>query len=234
MNYFVTGTDTGVGKTLISCSLLYAFSRQGKSVAGMKPVAAGCDEDGLNEDVKKLRAATNVLASLGQINPYSFTHPVAPHIAARNSGVQINLERILESYNELASQAEVVIVEGAGGFQVPLNDMQDSADLAIELGLPVILVVGMRLGCLNHALLTMRAITDCGLKCAAWVANVVDADMAELEENIQALQQRIKAPLLTVVNYQTTPDAKTIATQLDLNLLQDSDHGENKLIAVDK
>lgn len=234
MNYFVTGTDTGVGKTLISCSLLYAFSRQGKSVAGMKPVAAGCDEDGLNEDVKKLRAATNVLASLGQINPYSFTHPVAPHIAARNSGVQINLERILESYNELASQAEVVIVEGAGGFQVPLNDMQDSADLAIELGLPVILVVGMRLGCLNHALLTMRAITDCGLKCAAWVANVVDADMAELEENIQALQQRIKAPLLTVVNYQTTPDAKTIATQLDLNLLQDSYHGENKLIAVDK
>lgn len=233
MNYFVTGTDTGVGKTLISCSLLYAFSQQGKSVAGMKPVAAGCDEDGLNEDVKELRAATTVLASLGQINPYSFVHPVAPHIAARNSGVQINLERILESYNELASQAEVVIVEGAGGFQVPLNDTQDSADLAIELGLPVILVVGMRLGCLNHALLTLRAITDCGLKCAGWVANVIDADMAELEENIHALQQRIKAPLLTVVNYQTTPDAKTIATQLDLNLLQDFDHGENKLIAVD-
>jgi dethiobiotin synthetase len=233
MNYFVTGTDTGVGKTLISCSLLYAFSRQGKSVAGMKPVAAGCDEDGLNEDVKKLRAATNVLASLGQINPYSFAHPVAPHIAARNSGVQINLERILESYNELASQAEVVIVEGAGGFQVPLNDTQDSADLAVELGLPVILVVGMRLGCLNHALLTMRAITDCGLSCAAWVANVVDADMAELEENIQALQQRIKAPLLTVVKYQTTPDAETIATQLDLNVLQDPVDGENKLIAAD-
>jgi dethiobiotin synthetase len=199
----------------------------------MKPVAAGCDEDGLNEDVKELRAATTVLASLGQINPYSFVHPVAPHIAARNSGVQINLGRVLESYNELASQAEVVIVEGAGGFQVPLNDTQDSADLAIELGLPVILVVGMRLGCLNHALLTMRAITDCGLKCAGWVANVIDADMAELEENIHALQQRIKAPLLTVVNYQTTPDAKTIATQLDLNLLQDFDHGENKLIAVD-
>jgi dethiobiotin synthetase len=232
MNYFVTGTDTGVGKTLISCSLLYAFSRQGKTVAGMKPVAAGCDEDGLNEDVKKLRAATNVLASLGQINPYSFAHPVAPHIAARNAGVQINLERILESYNELSSQAEVVIVEGAGGFQVPLNDTQDSADLAIELGLPVILVVGMRLGCLNHALLTMRAITDCGLKCAAWVANVVDADMAALDDNIQALQQRIKAPLLAVVQYQTSPDASTIATQLDLNLLQDLDHGENMPNAV--
>jgi dethiobiotin synthetase len=232
MNYFVTGTDTGVGKTLISCALLYAFSMQGKSVAGMKPVAAGCDEGGLNEDVKKLRAATNVLASLGQINPYSFAHPVAPHIAARNSGVQINLERILESYIELASQAEVVIVEGAGGFQVPLNDTQDSADLAIELGLPVILVVGMRLGCLNHALLTLRAITDCGLNCAGWVANVVDADMAALDDNIQALQQRIKAPLLTVVKYQTTPDARTIAAQLDLNLLQDSVVGENKPNAV--
>jgi len=233
MNYFVTGTDTGVGKTLVSCALLYAFSLQGKSVAGMKPVAAGCDEDGLHEDVKKLRAATNVLASLGQINPYSFAHSVAPHIAARNSGVQINLERILESYIELASQADVVIVEGVGGFQVPLNDTQDSADLAIELGLPVILVVGMRLGCLNHALLTMRAITDCGLKCAAWVANVVDADMAALDENIQALQQRIKAPLLTVVKHQATPDARTIATQLDLNVLQDSVDGGNKLISLD-
>lgn len=219
MSYFVTGTDTGVGKTLISCALLYAFAAQGKSVAGMKPVAAGCDEDGLNEDVKKLRAATNILASLGQINPYSFLHPIAPHIAARNVGVQINLQRILESYNELAAQAEVVIVEGAGGFRVPLNDTEDSADLAVALGLPVILVVGMRLGCLNHALLTVRAITDCGLECAGWVANVVDDDMAVLDENIQALQQRIKAPLLAVVQYQEKPDPLTIAAQLEVNLL---------------
>lgn len=220
MNYFVTGTDTGVGKTLISCSLLYAFSMQGNTVAGMKPIAAGCDEDGLNEDVKKLRAATNVFASLGQINPYSFAHPIAPHIAARHSGVQINFERILESYHELAAQAEVVIVEGAGGFQVPLNETQDSTDLAVALGLPVILVVGMRLGCLNHALLTLRAITDCGLTCAGWVANVLDADMAALDENIQALQQRINAPMLTLVAYQTSPDAKTIASKIDLNLLK--------------
>jgi len=233
MNYFVTGTDTGVGKTLISCALLYAFAMQGKSVAGMKPVAAGYDEDGLNEDVKKLRAATNIFASLGQINPYSFAHPVAPHIAARNSGVQINLERILESYNELASQAEVVIVEGVGGFQVPLNDTQDTADLAVELGLPVILVVGMRLGCLNHALLTMRAITDCGLNCAGWVANVLDSNMTALDENILALQQRINAPLLSVIMFQTAPDSKNISTQLDLNLLQVRIHEQNKLVAVD-
>ncbi len=221
MNYFITGTDTGVGKTLICCALLYAFSAQGKSVAGMKPVAAGCDEDELNEYVKMLRSATSVLASLGQINPYSFLHPIAPHIAARNSGVRINLDRITESYHELAAQADVVIVEGAGGFQIPLNDTQDSTDLAIALGLPVILVVGMRLGCLNHALLTMRAINDCELECAGWVANVIDADMAVLDENIQTLQQRIKAPLLAIVQHQTNPDPRVIAAQLDLNLLND-------------
>lgn len=219
MNYFVTGTDTAVGKTLISCALLYAFAAQGKRIVGMKPVAAGCDADGLNEDVKQLRAASNILASLGQINPYSFIHPIAPHIAAHNAGVSINLSRIRESYTELAAQAEVVIVEGAGGFQVPLNDTQDSADLAVALGLPVILVVGMRLGCLNHALLTMRAIDDCGLECAGWVANVLDPDMAALNENIQALQQRIKAPMLGVVQHQAAPDARAIATQLNINLL---------------
>lgn len=219
MNYFVTGTDTGVGKTLISCALLYGFAAQGKSVVGMKPVAAGCDADELNEDVKLLRAASNILASLGQINPYSFQHPVAPHIAARTAGVNINFDRILESYKELTSQAEVVIVEGAGGFQIPLNNTQDSADLVAALALPVILVVGMRLGCLNHALLTMRAIQDCELECAGWVANVVDADMAALDENIQALQQRIDAPLLGIVRHQISPDAREIAAKLDLNLL---------------
>jgi len=226
MNYFVTGTDTGVGKTLISCALLHAFSAQGKSVAGMKPVAAGCDEDGLNEDVKKLRAATNVLASLGQINPYSFLQPVAPHIAASHAGVSINLDRILESYYELSAQAEIVIVEGAGGFQVPLNDKQDSADLAVALDLPVILVVGMRLGCLNHALLTVRAIKDSGLTCAGWVANVLDAKMPALDENVQALQQRIKAPLLGIVEYQASPDASLVALQLAINLLNDNEHKE--------
>jgi dethiobiotin synthetase len=222
MNYFVTGTDTGVGKTLISCALLYAFAAQGKSVAGMKPVAAGCDEDELNEDVKQLRAATNIFASLGQINPYSFLHPIAPHIASHDEGVSINFERIIESYQELAAKAEVVIVEGVGGFMVPLNDKQDSADLALELALPVILVVGMKLGCINHALLTLRAIQSSGLKCAGWVANVLDADMAALEENIQALQQRIPAPFLGKVEHQAVPDARIAATQLELKLLESS------------
>jgi dethiobiotin synthetase len=216
MNYFVTGTDTGVGKTLICCALLHAFAAQEQRVAGMKPVAAGCDEDGKNADVKQLRAASNILASFGQVNPYSFPYPIAPHIAARNAGVHIDFSRILTSYNELASQADVVIVEGVGGFKVPLNERQDSADLAQQLGLPVILVVGMRLGCLNHALLTAGAIESCGLKLAGWVANVLDADMLALRDNIAALEQRLAAPLMGVVEYQAQPDARVVAAQLNI------------------
>ena len=219
MNYFVTGTDTGVGKTLISCALLHAFAARGKRVVGMKPVAAGCDEDGVNEDVKHLRAASNILATLGQINPYSFLHPIAPHIAARNAGVRIELARILTSYRELAAQADVVIVEGAGGFKVPLNELQDSAELAQQLSLPVRLVVGMRLGCLNHALLTASAIEACGLVCAGWVANVLDGEMSALPGNIEALQQRLAAPLLGAVHFQSQPDARVVAAQLNIELL---------------
>jgi dethiobiotin synthetase len=225
MNYFVTGTDTGAGKTLISCALLHAFAAQGKKVVGMKPVAVGCEESGLNEDVQRLRAASNILASLGQINPYNFMPPIAPHIAARNSGVQIDLARILTSYHELAAQSDVVVVEGVGGFYVPLNDTQSSADLALQLGLPVILVVSMRLGCLNHALLTAHAIADCGLKCAGWVANVMDDSMPALRENIEALEQRIGAPLLGVVPSQQQPDARAVATRLHVELLVEEADG---------
>lgn len=176
MNYFVTGTDTGVGKTLISCALLHGFAAQGKRVVGMKPVAAGCDDDGHNEDVLQLRAAGNVAVGYGQINPYCFVPAIAPHLAAQRAGVIIRFSRIATSYHELAAQADVVIVEGAGGLLVPLNEQQDSADLAKELGLPVILVVGMRLGCLNHALLTAEVLAARGLVLAGWVANVLDAD----------------------------------------------------------
>ncbi len=220
MSYFITGTDTGVGKTLISCGLLHAFAAQGQRVVGMKPVAVGCDDDGHNQDVEQLRAASNILMSYGQINPYSFLDPIAPHIAARNAGVRIDFARILTSYHELASQADVVIIEGAGGFRVPLNNNQDTADLALQLGLPVILVVGMRLGCLNHALLTVSAIEACGLKCAGWVANVIDAEMLAVQDNIIALQQRLTAPLLGVVPWQPQPDARIVALQLKLELLE--------------
>ncbi len=219
MNYFVTGTDTAVGKTLISCALLHAFAAQGKRVIGMKPVAAGCDKNGLNEDVEQVLAAINIEARQEQVNPFCFPQFIAPHIAARNAGVGIEFAPILAAYQQLATQADVVIVEGVGGFRVPLNDTQDSADLALQLGLPVILVVGMRLGCLNHALLTARAIEDCGLKCAGWVANVIDAEMPVLTENIEALQQRITVPLLGVVPRQPHPDAHAAARHINIELL---------------
>lgn len=220
MSYFIAGTDTGVGKTLVSCALLQAFAAQGKRVAGFKPVAAGCDEDGHNDDVRLLLASSNVEAGYDSINPYRFPQPIAPHLAARHAGVRIDFSRILASYRELAGRADEVVVEGVGGFRVPLNEAQDSADLARQLDLPVILVVGMRLGCLNHALLTLRAIADYQLECAGWVANVLDAGMPALPENIEALRERIAAPLLGIIPYQAQPDAKVAAAWLDPGLLE--------------
>ena len=219
MSFIITGTDTGVGKTLVSCALLHAFAAQGKRVAGFKPVAAGCDDDDRNEDAKRLRAASTIQATYGQINPYCFPRSIAPHLAARHAGARIDFKRILASYHELSGQTDEVIVEGAGGFCVPLNEKQDSADLAKELDLPVILVVGMRLGCINHSLLTLHAITDYQLECAGWVANVLDAEMPALQENIAALRERIAAPLLGVIPHMEEPDAKAAAGCLDLGLL---------------
>ena len=229
MSYFVTGTDTGVGKTLVSCALLRAFAAQGKQAAGFKPVAAGCDEDGRNEDALALRTASTMQLTYGQVNPYCFGPAIAPHLAARFSGVRIEMSRILASFRELAGQADEVVVEGVGGFLVPLNEKQDSADLAQELALPVILVVGMRLGCLNHAVLTQRAVAACGLQCAGWVANVVDENMPALQENIDTLSKRIDAPLLGVVPYMEVPDACTAAQCLNVDFLEKD--GDDEAIA---
>lgn len=219
MSYFVTGTDTDAGKTLISCALLHGFAAQGKRVIGMKPVAAGCNADGQNEDVLRLLAAGNVAAGYRQVNPYSFVPAVAPHIAAQLAGIRIDIGPILESYALLSGQADMVIVEGAGGFLVPLNERQDGGDLARQLGLPVILVVGMRLGCLNHALLTVEAITARGLPLAGWVANVIEADMPLLEQNIAALRQRIGAPWLGTVPNMPEADACVASGYLRLERL---------------
>jgi dethiobiotin synthetase len=219
MSYFVTGTDTGVGKTLVSCALLHAFAARGRSVVGMTPVAAGCDDD-MHEDVRQLRAASNMLAGLGQINPYSFVRPVAPHLAARFAGIRISLDRILAAYSELSAQADMVIFEGAGGFRVPLNDDEDGADLVQRMNVPVVLAVGMRLGCLNHALLTVESIAARGLTLAGWVANAVDPGMAMLDENVAALERRIAAPLLGIVPHSPQPDARAVAALLDIDLLE--------------
>lgn len=224
MSYFVTGTDTNAGKTLVSCALLRSYAAQGLRVIGMKPIAAGLDESGAHEDVKLLTAAGNVSADAALINPYRFTSAIAPHLAAQQQGVTIDLQRIVDSFTTLRQLADVVIVEGAGGFIVPLNDAEDSADLAVRLGLPVILVVGMRLGCLNHALLTVQAIAARGLMLAGWVANCAEAEMAMREDNISALRQRIAAPLLGIVPYQTQPDARLVSGLLNVTCLNSSNN----------
>lgn len=219
MSYFITGTDTGVGKTLISCALLHAFAAQGKQVTGYKPVAAGCDEHDHNEDALALRAASSTPLAYGQVNPYCFPRAIAPHLAARHIGVRIEMRRMLTSYEELAGQADEVIVEGAGGLLVPLNEDLTFADFARELDIPVILVVGMRLGCINHALLTMEALDRHQLACAGWVANVLDEHMPALQENIEALRERIAAPLLGIVPYMKEADARHAVQYLDMALL---------------
>lgn len=208
--YFVVGTDTGVGKTYIASALVRYFAAQGTQVVGMKPVASGCElgthgawENQLvNEDMAALYAASNVKADLDLINPYRFAPAIAPHIAAEQAGVNIDIDVIFQRYQTLLNLAELVVVEGAGGFFVPLNDSQTIADLAVKLDAPIILVVGMRLGCINHALLTVEAIRASGLILAGWVANRIDADMPVFEENLASLKQRISAPCLAVVGWQ--------------------------------
>lgn len=220
--YFITGTDTGVGKTLITCALLHAFAAAGKKAAGMKPVASGCEPDiaGLCcVDVEQLAAAANVAAAKDVVNPYAFAPAVAPHIAAQLAGVNMDLARIADAFRILQGMAEVVMVEGAGGFKVPLNEREDFSDLARLLDLPVILVVGMRLGCLNHALLTADAVSAAGLPLAGWVANRIEPEMAAFEDNLQALKQRLAAPLLGVVNYSNAPDAREVAGVLRISRL---------------
>lgn len=217
--YFITGTDTGVGKTAVACALLHAFSSLGRTVAGMKPVAAGLEE-GRHTDVERLLAASSVNAPRELVNPYCLERPIAPHIAARQAGVTIDLELIRRAYDQLAAFAEVVIVEGVGGFKVPLNESEDSVDLASRLGLPVILVVGMRLGCLNHALLTAQAVREKGLSLAGWVANRIDPGMPVFEDNVQALELRLGAPLLAAVPWFERPEPEAIAVLLDLGKLR--------------
>ncbi len=222
LGFFVTGTDTGVGKTLVSCALIHRFTALGKSVIGMKPVAAGGErgaEGLINDDVRLLRAASNVNAALTLVNPYCFEPPIAPHIAATQAGAVIEIDRITQAYQQLAALAEVVIVEGVGGYCVPLNDTQDTANLAQRLGLPVIMVVGLRLGCLNHALLTARSITADGLTLAGWVANRIDPAMVAADDNIRALSQRITAPLLGEIEFAATPDPRRIAASFDVSPL---------------
>ena len=192
--FFVTGTDTGVGKTYVACKLIRDYVAQGYKTIGMKPVAAGGDlvnGKWVNDDVLKLEQASNVKAPRELINPYSFKEAVAPHIAAEIVGIEIKIDVIKEAFQALSKLADIIIVEGAGGFLVPLNDHQSMADLPAALDIPVILVVGMKLGCINHSLLTVEAIKERGLKLHGWVANQIEPEMAFYNKNMATIAKKI-------------------------------------------
>lgn len=217
---FITGTDTGIGKTWIALGLMAALQKQGLKVLGMKPVASGCEQtpNGLrNEDALLLRAQGSLPVDYPLINPYAFAPPVAPHLAAEQAGTRIDLDRIESHYQALTVQADVVVVEGAGGWRVPLNEDDTMADLAARLDLEVVLVVGLRLGCINHALLSAESIRAHGGKLTGWVANTLDPHMALQAQNILSIQRRIDAPLLGVVPFQHTLSADSTAGKLTIN-----------------
>lgn len=195
---FVTGTDTEVGKTRISVALIELLQQQGLTVAGMKPIASGCEiiEDGLrNDDAMQLMAQSNINLPYELVNPYAFEPNIAPHIAAEQIGTDIDLAVIQQNFKQIKQQADVVVVEGAGGWLVPLNKTQTMSDLAISLDLSVILVVGIKLGCINHALLTVNAIEYSGLTLQGWLANQIEPN-TQAQAIIANLQQNISAPCL--------------------------------------
>jgi dethiobiotin synthetase len=185
----------------------------------MKPVACGAEAGAtglVNEDVERLIAAGSVAAPREHVNPFCFVPPIAPHIAARRAGVTIALDRIEQSFRALAALADVVVVEGVGGFHVPLGPGTDAAQLAARLELPVVLVVGLRLGCLNHALLSAQAVAGRGLKLAGWVANHIDPQMAAAEENVRALEERIGTPLMARISFARAPDSRAVAASFNI------------------
>ena len=205
-HFFVTGTDTGVGKTTVTVRLMQQLVAQGLTVIGMKPVASGCEwMDGRwqNDDVRQLTAASKVSAPPELINPYCFQPAIAPHIAADQVVVEIDLEVIRAAYTQLSAMADVVIVEGAGGLLVPLNKQQQTiADLIQTLNLPALMVVGMRLGCINHALLTAQVLRQRNIHCCGWVANSVDPQMSHPQENLQTLIAGLQQPPLLELPFQ--------------------------------
>jgi dethiobiotin synthetase len=215
---FVTGTDTEIGKTLVASALVHMQAQRGWRVAAMKPVAAGAEwRDGrwCNEDVDALASCVSVKSPQALTTPYLFQTPAAPHIAASLEGKVIDRKHLLDCYRQVRAQADAVVVEGVGGFRVPLNDSYDTADLAKDLGLPVVLVVGMRLGCISQALLTAEAIKARGLSLMGWVANSVDPAMLYPQENTDAIAQRIHAPLLACIPRLQVADATTTAALFD-------------------
>jgi dethiobiotin synthetase len=223
--YFITGTDTGVGKTAVTLGLMRRLQARGNTVVAMKPVAAGCEPTpaGLrNDDALCLQQQASIELDYAQINPCAFAPAIAPHIAAEQAGVRIDIDDITSKYSELSWVSDCVLVEGAGGWQVPLNEDETLADLALQLDLDVIMVVGIRLGCLNHALLTAAAIAAAGCTLAGWVANQLPPATEGAQENINYLKSMISAPLIGVLPIMPVVSAGTVARNLSLAALTNS------------
>jgi dethiobiotin synthetase len=214
---FVTGTDTGVGKTLVCATLLAALNANGRRAVGMKPIASGCREtpDGLrNADAELLIAHSAGTPDYAQVNTYALSEPIAPHLAAAHAGIQIRPHTLVSVFGELLATTECVVVEGVGGWAVPLSPVLMQADLVRALELPVILVVGLRLGCLSHALLSARAIAGDGCELVGWIGNRIDPDMACVEENVATLRARLPAPCLGVLPYAEPADPRALRGHL--------------------
>ena len=225
MSVFVTGTDTGCGKTYISSAILRALGGDGLRVVGMKPVATGAEIiDGQlrNDDVEQLAAASNVAVAETARNPYLFEPPASPHIAAAAAGVVITTKTIIRAYRECAAAADFVVVEGVGGWHVPLCETQTVGGLAAALGLPVLLVVGIKLGCINHGLLSASAISASNAPLCGWIANVLEHDLYALDAVVATLETRISAPLLGVAGWQDDSPMQAAARLLAADLF-DSD-----------
>ena len=217
--YFITGTDTGVGKTAVTLGLMQALQARGHTVAAMKPVASGCVSmpAGLrNDDALRLQQQASVELEYALINPYCFAPPIAPHIAAEQAGVRMDINEIYNKYNKIREISDCVLVEGAGGWQVPLNADENLADLAVALDLEVILVVAIRLGCLNHALLTAESITNSGCELAGWVANHLLPVSEAAAANVRALDLRLACPRLGSITYNEGISAKFVADCLSV------------------
>jgi dethiobiotin synthetase len=216
--FFITGTDTNVGKTLIAAGLLIAAKNRGLTTAALKPVAAGCENtsEGLrNSDALLLQSVITQPLLYDQINPYALEAAIAPHIAAQQEKRSLSVDRLSGFCRGVLSSADFTLLEGAGGWRVPINARETLADLAKNLQLPVIMVVGIRLGCINHALLTFEAIVRDGVPVAGWVANCVDADMPVLQENIDSLRARLPVPCLGVVPFLVDHSPSLVATYFD-------------------
>lgn len=214
--YYITGTDTEIGKTHVSCALIARAAIQELRAAALKPIAAGVDANGHNEDVLRLMAAANVALPEPTINPWRLAEPLSPHIAARRAGVEITTPPIIESFHAACEQTDLLLVEGVGGLYAPLSDILNQPDLIRELDIPVILVVGLRLGCLNHALLTTAALAQEGCVLAGWVGNLIDPSFQAQADNIDTLRQRISAPCLGILPFDPKATPADLATTITL------------------